>query len=105
MPKTIPVPALTKVKIKECAALNPEASKRWIAKQFGLHHTTIVKILAEVSALKTYGDAVSKPEIASKPELTEVSEVAGDNWTISLPKTRIHTLEELLEFCKVDLSI
>lgn len=34
----------------------------------------------------------------------EVSEVKGDKWTISLPKTPIHTLEQLLEHCKVDTS-
>lgn len=36
---------------------------------------------------------------------TETNEINGDEWKISLPKTRIHTLEELVEFCKVDLSI
>lgn len=35
----------------------------------------------------------------------ETSEVVGDKWNISLPKTRIATLEELIEYCKVDLSI
>jgi len=35
----------------------------------------------------------------------ERSEVAGDKWAISLPKTRIHTLEELVAYCEVDLSI
>lgn len=39
------------------------------------------------------------------PSPPETSEVVGDNWTISLPKTRIHTLDELLEYAKVDLSI
>jgi hypothetical protein len=29
----------------------------------------------------------------------------GDKWDISLPKTRIHTLDELVEYCQVDLSI
>lgn len=36
---------------------------------------------------------------------TEINEVKGNQWTISLPKTRIHTLDELLEFCKVDTSV
>src|SRR5579863_9254363 len=35
----------------------------------------------------------------------ETSEIAGDLWTISLPKTRIHTLEQLTEHCKIDLAI
>jgi hypothetical protein len=35
----------------------------------------------------------------------ETSEIAGDLWTISLPKTRIHTLEQLIEHCKIDLAV
>lgn len=35
----------------------------------------------------------------------ETSEVVGDTWNITLPKTRIHTLEQLLDYCEVDLSI
>lgn len=38
-------------------------------------------------------------------KLTESSEVKGDVWQISLPKTSIHTLEELLKYCEVDLSV
>lgn len=41
----------------------------------------------------------------NKPELQETNEISGDKWKIVLPKTRIHTLEELIEFCKVDLEI
>lgn len=39
------------------------------------------------------------------PELKETNEVVGDKWTVVLPKTRIHTLEQLVEFCKIDLSV
>jgi predicted phosphodiesterase len=39
----------------------------------------------------------------TKPE-PETSEISGDKWNITLPKTRICTLEQLLEYCKVDLS-
>lgn len=38
-------------------------------------------------------------------ELTEVNEVSGDKWVISLPKTNIHTLEELVEYCQIDLNV
>jgi hypothetical protein len=37
--------------------------------------------------------------------LKEQNEIKGDKWTIVLPKTRIHTLEELIEFCKIDLDV
>jgi hypothetical protein len=38
-------------------------------------------------------------------QLTEVNEVRGDKWIICLPKTNIHTLEQLIEFCKIDLDV
>jgi hypothetical protein len=37
-------------------------------------------------------------------QLAEQNEIKGDSWTITLPKTRIHTLEELIKFCKIDLA-
>jgi predicted phosphodiesterase len=47
------------------------------------------------------GKLVSK----GTPTLVETNEVSGNKWEITLPKTRIHTLDELLEHCKVDKSI
>lgn len=46
-------------------------------------------------------------ECARKPakELKEINEVSGDRWTIFLPKARICTLEQLVEFCQIDLTI
>jgi UDP-2,3-diacylglucosamine pyrophosphatase LpxH len=38
------------------------------------------------------------------PVLAETSDLSGDTWEISIPKTRIYTLEQLLEHCKVDLT-
>jgi hypothetical protein len=35
---------------------------------------------------------------------SERNEIAGNKWIISLPKTRIHTLEELIAYCQIDLS-
>lgn len=40
-----------------------------------------------------------------EPELVETNEVVGDTWNVSMPKTRISTLPELLEHCQVDTSI
>lgn len=95
MPKTTPVPPETKLLVRQHAVAHPEMSARQIAKQVGLHHKTVSKILAE-------GPATEKP---STPELTETSEMKDDTWAITLPKTRIQTLEELVEHCKIDLSI
>ena len=38
-------------------------------------------------------------------ELTESREVTNDKCVISLPRTRIHTLEELLKYCEVDTEM
>src|SRR5271166_2021126 len=46
---------------------------------------------------KTCGCVNAKP--------IETSEVYGNDWTITIPKTRIHTLEQLLTYFEVDLSI
>jgi len=43
--------------------------------------------------------------INSTKKLTEESQIKGDTWEIKLPKTRIHTLEQLLEYCEVDLAV
>lgn len=98
MPKTTPVPEELKTRIRECATLNPEASHCWIAKQFSLHHKTVDRILGQIRH-RSY-------EVLPKdagPE--ETSEVKGDQWTITLPKTRIHTLEELVKYFEIDLGL
>src|ERR1700676_3934911 len=45
----------------------------------------------------------TKPQEA--PVLTDKNEIAENNWTISLPKTSIHTLQQLIEYFQVDLSV
>lgn len=42
---------------------------------------------------------------SAKPQLKEVNEIAKDTWNIVLPKTRIHTLDQLLDYFKVDLDV
>lgn len=46
-------------------------------------------------------DVVAKK---NPPELTESNKVQGDNWEISLPKSRIHTLEQLIAFFEIDTT-
>ena len=53
---------------------------------------------------KTCGCKGTNPQLA-EPVLQEGNKIQGDNWEISLPKTRIHTLDQLLKFCEVDLRI
>jgi hypothetical protein len=35
----------------------------------------------------------------------ESHDISGDKWAISLPQTTIHTLEDLLAYCKVDTAV
>jgi hypothetical protein len=43
------------------------------------------------------------PEASSAPSLT--SEITKDTWNISIPRARIHTLEQLVKFCEIDLGL
>jgi hypothetical protein len=45
MPKTTPVPPETKLLVRQHAVAHPEMSARQIAKQVGLHHKTVSRIL------------------------------------------------------------
>src|SRR5438270_9492023 len=50
-----------------------------------------------------FADFLAAAGIDAKTE-PETSEITGDTWNITLPKTSISSLEQLLEYCKVDLS-
>ena len=94
MSKTTPVPEEIRKSIVSVRKTHPDWSERTIADCFGLHHKTVGRILQNTPT----------PEI-SKPELKESSTVEGDKWTISLPQTRIHTLEELVKQFDIDLAL
>lgn len=51
-----------------------------------------------------FSDFLNAAGLDSKTE-PETSEISGDVWNITLPKTRISTLDQLLDYCKVDLSV
>lgn len=53
----------------------------------------------------TWRDFLEAAGLAENLDKTETNEIVGDLWNITLPKTRICTLEQLLEYTKVDLSI
>lgn len=46
-----------------------------------------------------------KPDVAFKENLIEKDEIEGDTWVVTIPKTRIKTLEELIEHRQIDLTI
>lgn len=52
-----------------------------------------------------FADFLAAAGIDNTKQEPETSEIAGDTWNITLPKTRISTLDQLLEYCKVDLSV
>lgn len=52
--------------------------------------------------------AVSAPLSAPKaaqPSEERTDDIRKDSWTITMPRTRIHTLDELLDFCEVDRQV
>jgi hypothetical protein len=65
------------------------------------------------SAWQSYFDSFKEFTITAGVNLTpnasgtptETNEVVGNTWTVTMPKTRISTLEGLLANCKADLSI
>lgn len=87
-----------KQKVREYAGQDPERSNRSIGRHFNIDHTSVSKILASTPAKDVSA-------VTATPELTEINEVKGDDWTITMPKTRISSLEDLLEYCKVDMQV
>lgn len=87
-------PTEIEFKVREAKRKNPDASIRSLCRKFKLHHKTINRILGQA---KEY---LLAPAIKS-----ETFEMTDDTWTITLPKTDIHTLDALLEYCKVDLNV
>lgn len=53
----------------------------------------------------TFGAFVAAATGVVHPKNEEKNTFTADTWNIELPKTRIHTLDELLDYCKVDLSL
>lgn len=86
-------------------------SKDALRDKIGCRSITAAKIHDELGFKWSVAVAV-KANAAAAPvspeegrELTESREVTNDKCVISLPRTRIHTLEELLEYCEVDQTI
>lgn len=92
MPKTEKVAEGVRELVKQYRIVRPEASARSIAKEVGLHHKTVSRILKD--------EPVAKLNLQA--EVSE--EFKGDEWVISLPRTRVKTIEELIEDRKIDLT-
>ena len=81
---------------------NPSESQRSLCKALGVplsNRDVIRQIKADLGYLE---NSTQNP---GAPELGESHSYSGDVWDISIPKTRICTLDQLLEHCRVDTSI
>lgn len=75
-----------------------------ICQHFGISDRRARTILEELRLTwEKWVDSKPDPQPQSVPG--ESHDIKGDAWTISLPKTRIHTLEQLLEYCQVDADV
>jgi len=85
-----PLSAEVRAKIEEM--LRAGVGRNEIARRLKVGAGTVSKVKAET------GGSASPRSSAGKYE------IAGDSWVISLPKTRIHTEEQLIEHFKIDLE-
>lgn len=92
----MPAKSLDQETIDKIRELHREGqSSRAIGRALGIHSTTALG----------YIRGERNPRKHPQQIISESSEVSGDGWTISLPKTRICTLDELVAHCKIDLQI
>jgi hypothetical protein len=70
---------------------NPQIGRGELASRLGITETRARKILRRL-----------RPGVEQPRDQAESHEVKGNSWTITLPKTRIHTLDELLKYFEVD---
>lgn len=87
-------PTISKEIIEKIHELQGQGlSSRAIGRALSIHDTTALRYMQK------------NPRKHPQQIISESSEVSGDDWTISLPKTRICTLDELVAHCKIDLQI
>lgn len=83
----------------------PDISINDLAKALRTHKKKASAISKELRGESTGSPTVAAPTDTAGRTLQETDDTHGDKRTITLPKTGIHTLEELLEFCKVDQNV
>lgn len=95
---TAPLDPQIQQQIREAKIADPSLSSRALGRMFGVHSGTV---------LRYWESSTPSAPQSTNPvgPVQETIEVTGDTQTISFPKTRISTLEELLEHCKVDLKV
>ncbi len=90
-----------------------EQAKQYVALSGPTSGTKLAKVLhcnthlaRKISKLLDSGYVTKNSDVqqSTKATLAETDEIAGDKRTISLPRTRIHTLAELVAACEIDLN-
>lgn len=87
-------------KAKKVLESEPKTSANELQKALRCSRQTAQRIHKEISI----GAAPTAPPESGRT-LAETDDIHGDKRTLTLPKTGIHTLEELLDYCKVDTTV
>jgi hypothetical protein len=92
----VKVTEATQKKIQEAKKADPALNNVQLGQKFKLDRGTIRKILSKSPV---------SGKMADLEDIVESNEITGDTWAISLPRTPIHTLEQLVEHCNIDLEV
>jgi hypothetical protein len=76
----------------------PEAGRNRIAAELKVSQDKARHLIARAKAIKGSGRSCDEP----RPQLSETHEKTKDTWHVSIPRTRICTLEELTAHCKLN---
>src|SRR6202034_1955356 len=99
------LPYELRAKIYELGQQTPTLSDRFIAKTLKVSRYAASKYRFQMPLPDAPPSLKDSPFIGKDPSsVAESHEVAGDTWTVSIPKTRISTLDELIAHCKIDLK-
>lgn len=91
-----------KQQIRAAKEADPSLSGHQLSQQFGVHKATANSIVQDLQILFRPRPENGQPTAST---LIETSEITEDKWAISLPKTDIHTLDQLVAYCEIDLSV
>lgn len=98
------VPDIGKLaKVLRCRATTAQAIRAQLINSGAQPIRRAGAVVSAAAPPPTVPDATG--DSTEKPVLTETDDIAGDKRTLTLPRTRIQTLEELVEHCKVDLTV
>lgn len=98
--------------IRAAKEANPSLSGRQLGQMFGVHKATANEIVQDLQVLFLPKESPFSGQMSTGPygfpvlaAPSESSEIKGDDWTISIPKTPICTEQELIDHCKIDLTV